>query len=153
MGKGTLVALALVLAVAGPAGAQGRKLPDGIKVTAKADKVGPDGKQVVTVTLEMDKKWYTYANPAGLEDLVDYAMKVTVKGHNQLRSVRVDYPVGELVKNEVVGDYRIYRGKVVIKAHLQRAEGDTGPVEVTAWFNPRTNSLCMPPVRVKLPVP
>jgi hypothetical protein len=153
MGKGTLVALGLVLAVAASAGAQGLKVPDGIKVSAKADKVGPDGKQVVTVTLAMDKKWWTFANPVGLEDLSYHQTIVTVKGRDKLRSVRVDYPVGELVKNEIVGDYRIYRGKVVIRAHVRRAEGDTGPLEVTAVFNPRTNTLCMPPVRVKLSVP
>src|SRR5262249_33401290 len=55
-----------------PAAQGGAKRSDSVvKVTAKAEpeKPGADGKQVVIVTLIIDKGWHLYANPVGPEDL------------------------------------------------------------------------------------
>src|SRR5262249_53577111 len=43
--------------------AQAQKSDSKVKATATADKVSADGKQKVTITLEIEKNWYIYANP------------------------------------------------------------------------------------------
>ncbi|HMF14694.1 MAG TPA: hypothetical protein VKE94_20400, partial [Gemmataceae bacterium] len=67
-----------------------------VKVTAKAEKPDDSGKQVVTITLSIDKDWYAYANPVGLEDLEAAQTVVEITGKNKLESVQLDYPKGKL---------------------------------------------------------
>src|SRR5581483_6955016 len=125
-----LTAMALLLAAAGTALAQGNKSDSVVKATAKADKPGDDGKQTVTITLEVDPEFHVYANPVGNDDFDSNKTAVTVTGKKKPESVKVDYPPGKPVKDSVVGDYKIYKGKVTIKAVVQRAKGDDGPLEV-----------------------
>ena len=53
----------------------------------------------------------------------------------------------------VVGDYSIYEGKVEIKATVQRAKGDIGPLEVKVKFQACSDvsKTCLVPATVKLP--
>jgi thiol:disulfide interchange protein len=160
MGWSCLFAVAgLVVALTvfgGSAGAQkGAKNSEAVvKVTAKADKPGADGKQVVTITLTVDKDWHTYANPVGLEDLESAQTVVEITGKNKLESVKLDYPKGKLHEDKVVGDYSIYEGKVEIKATVQRAKGDSGPLDVKVKFQACSDvtKTCLPPATVKLSV-
>jgi len=113
-----------------PALAQPKKSDAYVKVTAKADKPDADGKQTITVTVLIDKGWHIYANPVGEELLKSVQTVVTVTGKEKLQNVKVEYPAGKLIKDEVIGEWRTYEGKVEIKAHVQRAKGDAGPLEV-----------------------
>jgi hypothetical protein len=150
----TRVALALVaLAAAGPALAQGTKSDSVVKATAKADKPGDDGKQTLTITLEVDPEYHVYANPVGNEDFDSNKTTVSVTGKKKPESVKVDYPPGKAVKDSVVGDYKIYSGKVTIKAVVQRAKGDDGPLEVAVKLQACSKSKCLLPATIKLPVP
>ena len=45
------------------------KPPRLVKVDATATKIDADGKQIVTVTLDIEKNWYIYANPVKNEEL------------------------------------------------------------------------------------
>jgi hypothetical protein len=125
-----------------------------VKVTAKADKADADGKQLVTITMNVDKDWHTYANPVGLDDLESAQTVVEITSKNKPESVKIAYPKGKVQKDDVVGDYKIYEGKVEIKATVQRAKGDSGPLGVKVKFQACSDvsKTCLVPATVKLSV-
>jgi len=148
------VAAFLSLLVADDVRGQGLKKSDGVvKVSATADKPDADGKQTVTIVLAHDAGWHTYANPVGLEDLASAQTSVTVSAKEKPDDVKVEYPAGKLVKDKVVGDYKVYEDKVTIKAAVKRAKGDASPLEVTVKFQACTDKQCLLPAAVKLTVP
>ncbi len=145
---------------AAPAGATNEARPQGnptrsdsvVKVAAKAEKPDADGKQLVTITLTIDKGWHVYANPVGAEDLA--AAQTTVSfGKVKPEDVRIEYPKGTEVEDKVVGKYRTFQGTVTIKATVQRAKGDAGPLEVAVKFQACTKQQCLLPATVKVTVP
>jgi hypothetical protein len=150
----TVVALIAgsMLAVA-PVLAQGKKSDSVVKVSARGEKPGADGKQVVHITLEMEPKWHVYANPVGNEDIASNQTTVSITSKSKLESVKIDYPAGELVKDKVVGDYKIYKGKVTIKATIQRGKDDTGALDVTVKLQACSDKECLLPATVKTSVP
>ncbi len=132
-----------------------KKADSVVKVTASADKADADGKQVVVVTLTIDKDWHAYANPVILEDLASVQTTVKITSQGKPAEAKIEYPKGKLVKDPVVGDYAIYEGKVEIKAAVRRAKGETGPLEVSVLFQAcnDTKKLCLMAATVKLTVP
>jgi uncharacterized protein YyaL (SSP411 family) len=136
-----------------PAGGAPKRSEAVVKVTATADKPSADGKQTVTVTLAIDKDWHTYANPVGNSDLESARTTVTVDGKAKPRGVKVEYPKGKKVKDPLVGDYQVYEGNIEIKAVVERAAGDTGPLDVTVKLQACNDKMCLPPATVKLTAP
>lgn len=150
----TALGVLTVFGLSGASGQGGPKRSDGVvKVSAAADKPGEDGKQVVTVTLKMDKDWHTYANPVGLEDLAEAQTVVTVAAKGKALDAKVEYPAGKVIKDKVVGNYKVYDDTATIKATVTRAKGDTGPLEVTVKFQACTETKCLLPASVKVSVP
>jgi thiol:disulfide interchange protein len=147
-----LLALGLVLAYGTDVSAQPKKSSDVVKATAKADKPGEDGKQVVTITLEIDPKYHLYANPVKHEDFEDNATVVTVTGKEKPESVKVEYPAGKEKESKLVGKYMIYKDKVTIKAVVQRAKGDSGPLAVAIKVQACDENSCLQPGTVKVAV-
>jgi hypothetical protein len=147
-----LAVLAALLASAQVVLAQGKKSDSVVKAKAAADKP-TEGKQVITVTLEIDPKYHIYANPVGLSDLESTQTVLKVAGKAKLDSVKVEYPPGKLVKDQVVGDYKIYEGKVKIKATVQRSKNDTGALEVSIKLQACSKTGCLLPATIKVPVP
>lgn len=117
-----------------------------VKVDATAG-TSADGQQVIRVTLAIDKDYHIYANPAGDENVI--ATTVTVKGANEATTAIASYPAGRLSEH----GYKYYEDKVVIPATVQRAAGDTGPLEVSIRFQACDKRSCLPPVTVKRTVP
>jgi DsbC/DsbD-like thiol-disulfide interchange protein len=153
--RGLLVAAfvtGLVLGAPAGARAQAKKSDSVVKAAAKADKPGADGKQVVTVTLTIDKGWHIYANPVGLSDLDSAQTTLKFTGKLKPEAVKIDYPAGKVVKDAVLGDYKIYKDKVTIKATVQRAKGDTSPLEVSASIQACNDRGCLLPSTIKVPV-
>jgi DsbC/DsbD-like thiol-disulfide interchange protein len=147
-----LVALGFVLS-AEYGDAAPKKSDSEVKITAKADKPDGDGKQTVTVTIMINKSWHIYANPVGLDDFANAATVVTVTGKNKLEDVKVDYPAGTLVKDKMLGNYRVYEEKVEIKAVVKRAKNDTGALEVSVQLMAcNDKNACLAPATVKVPV-
>jgi DsbC/DsbD-like thiol-disulfide interchange protein len=154
------LAAAAVLVLGGlgtPAARAGKKLltsADKVMATAKATTPDASGKQVVTVTLTIDKGWHLYANPAGF-DLVEPAKtEVTITGKAKPRSVKVEYPPGTPHKDEdLKGTYNIYEGQVTIRAVVQRAAGDAGPLQVAVRVNACDATKCLAPGKIELKVP
>jgi DsbC/DsbD-like thiol-disulfide interchange protein len=143
------VALALVT-LAGGARAQLMKSDTVVKAEATADKVGADGAQAVTITLTIDKGWHVYANPAENADLTDSQTTVSLTSKNKLDDVKITYPAGTLIKDKVVGDYRVYEDKVTIKATVRRAKGDTEPIDVAVKLQACNDSNCLAGATIKL---
>ena len=141
------------LLVTGPAVHGQAKSSSVVKVTAEADKPGDDGKQVITITLTAEKPWHVYANPVGNPDLVDAQTTVTISGKGKPEVVKVEYPAGKVVKDKVVGDYKIYEDKVTIKATIKRAKGDTEKVDVAVKLQACNDKTCLMGETVKLTVP
>src|SRR5262245_22576315 len=151
----SLLALAagLLLACGSAALAQGKKSDSVVKAKATATKLGDDGKQTVEITLEIDSAYHLYANPVGHADFKDAETSVSVTGKKELQAVKLTYPAGEVKKDKDVGDYKIYTGKVTIKAEVQRAKGDTDPLEVTVKLQACNDKLCLAPGKITLSVP
>jgi thiol:disulfide interchange protein len=151
---GLLVAAAALLGLGVVPADAGAKSKSVTKVTAAATKPDADGKQVVTVTLTIESPWYAYANPVGLEDLEGAQTTVKIASKTgKLADVKIEYPAGKLKKDNLVGSYKVYEDKVSIKGTVRRAQGDTGPLEVTVKYmtcNPK--GVCLPPETVKLNV-
>jgi DsbC/DsbD-like thiol-disulfide interchange protein len=144
----------LALAVcAAPASARGKKSNDVVKAVAEATRPDADGNQTITLTLTVEKPYHIYANPVGNDSLDDAATVVAIEAKEKPEAVKVDYPPGEVKKDAALGDYKIYEGKVTIKAQVRRARGDSGPLAVSIKLQACDKSSCLVPGTVKLTVP
>jgi DsbC/DsbD-like thiol-disulfide interchange protein len=153
LGGASVVFLALAVAIGGaPAlGAGGKKTESQVKLTALASKIDADGRQVVTITMDINSGWHAYANPVQFEDLEAAQTTVKISSATKLQEVKVKYPEG---KRHTVGKdtYFAYEGKIEITAAIKRAAGDTGPLDVTVKYMTCNKTMCLPPEQVKLQV-
>jgi len=147
-----LVLLAVLVGDKGTALAQAKKSDSVVKVEAKADKPDADGKQTITITLDIEKPWHIYANPVENEELDNAKTVVNVASKKKLENIKVTYPAGKLQK-EQTGSYKIYEGKVTIKAQVKRARGDNGPLEVAVKLQACNDKTCLFPVTIKKELP
>jgi hypothetical protein len=131
-----------------------RKSEDVVKASLKSEpeKPGADGRQTVTVTLEIEKKWHIYANPIGNDELKDSQTVVTVTGKTPPK-FKVEYPAGKVIKDKVLGDYKVYEDKVAIKLTVERNAGDKEALEVNVKFQACDDKSCLLPSTVKLTMP
>lgn len=149
-----LLALAVVATAALHGDAAGDKKRTETKVSIKADKPGDDGKQTITVILDVNAGWYAYANPVGNEDLESTATVIKVSAKDKGTAVKVAYPTGKVKKDNLVGNYNVYEGKTEIPVMVQRAKGDTGPLEVSVrYMTCSPKGVCLPFETVKFTVP
>lgn len=145
---------AALVAVSAPARAQGpKKSEDLVKITAKADKPDADGNQIVTLKLQVEKSWHLYANPVGQEDLLSSQTTVNSAGKGKAEVLKVEYPPGKEIKDPTIGNYKVYEDTVTIKAHVRRAKGDTGPLELKVKFQACNDKSCLLPSTVTVKVP
>lgn len=136
-----------------PVDGGGKKSDAEVKVNIEAGKAEA-GKQVITIRLEINKGWHIYSNPVGNDDLAGAQTVVMVKGKTKPASVKIDYPTPHIIKDKVLGNYGTYDGKIAIKATVQRAEGDAGPLEVSVRFQAcNDRGSCLFPATVKKQVP
>ncbi len=111
--------------------AEPTKSADVVKCDVTAAKPGADGTQVITVGLDVQSGWHVYANPVGAQLLETTATKVSFEGKAKVEVVKAEYPQGKTVHDDdLKADYRIYEGKVQIKATVKRSAGD-GPLKVS----------------------
>ena len=119
-----------------------------VKATATATKIA-NGKQTLTITLEIAKDWYIYANPVNYDQYENNRTRVTVKADGKV-TADVNYPKGTK-KDE---KYYTYQGKVVIVCEVTRSPGDTSPLQVGIDVNScgLVNMECLLPARIKLTI-
>lgn len=118
-----------------------------VKITAKAEKPDADGKQAVTITINIDKPWHIYANPVELDTLA--SVQTNVKVLSKVEDAKFTYPAGILVKDDTVGNYRKYEGTITIKGTVRRARGDTSPLEMSMKIQACDDAKCRLPSTVK----
>ncbi len=133
------------------------KQEDPVKLSAAVmpEKPGADGKQTVTLTMEVAKGWHAYANPAGIDSLIPTTVTVNAKAKPE--DVKVEYPKGREMKDPGLEQtVRVYEGKTEIKVSLRRAviDGrvDESPLEVIVRYQVCDDKRCLPPKTVKLQV-
>jgi len=152
-----LASLAVLLAAVAGGSSEARPPKDSsavVKASAEAGKADADGKQTVTVTLVIDKSWHVYANPVGLQDLVDAQTVVTFAAKEPVRVLKLDYPPGKSMPDKVLGsDYKVYEDRAEIKAVVQRAKGDASPLEATVAVQACNDRTCLFPARLKATAP
>jgi len=148
------ISLAIVgaFSLLGAAALSGEKSDTKVKAAATSKKSGTDGKQTVTITLDIEKDWYIYANPlnANTDVLNENVTRVFVKGKDKVQTT-IKYPPGkqkELDKYK----YDTYEGKVVIQADVVRTMGDGSPLEVSIHVNACRKAECLLPAVIKLQV-
>lgn len=144
--------LALLFCNAATALGQARKSDSLVKVDATADKPDADGKQTVTLTLEIDRGWHIYANPVDNEDLASVQTVVSIASKGKLDEVKIEYPAGKQ-EGEKDLKYKVYEDKVVIKARVKRAKGNNDPLEVTIKLQACNDKTCLQPATIKKEVP
>jgi len=136
-------------------GGPAKKSDSVVKASAKADKPAEGNKQTIVVTLMVEKDWHIYANPVDNEMQEPAKTEVKVAGKGLPKAIKIDYPTGKKVEDKLVGEYRIYEGKVEIKVQIERAAGDKEPVEISVKIlacNDKTK-VCLLPATIKLTVP
>ena len=131
-------------------GVDGKKSDSVVKVTAKADKPSDDGKQVIKVTMAIDKGWHVYANPIGNEDLESAQTKITIAGIEKSK-VRIEYPKGKLVRDKLVGDYNVYDNEAVITVHVDwPKDSSPTPLEISIKLQACNDKSCLLPATIKV---
>jgi DsbC/DsbD-like thiol-disulfide interchange protein len=123
-----------------------------VKIAARGSKPDADGKQTVTVSIQIDKGWHIYANPIGNDGLKSIQTVVTLAGKEKLQDVKIEYPAGKVHKDATLGDYKIYEDQVEIKAQVQRAKGDTSPLEASVKIQACDEKKCLLISTVNVPV-
>ena len=143
---------AVLMLLAGPACllAAPIKSDSVVKATATAEKPDAAGKQVVTLTLAIDKGWHLYANPVGAEDFASVQTTVKVKAKGPLDGVKVVYPTGKEIKDATLGAYKVYEDTAAITITANRAKGDDSPLELTIKVQACNEKTCLLPAEVKL---
>jgi DsbC/DsbD-like thiol-disulfide interchange protein len=111
----------------------GGKSETKVKATAVTTKLDKDGKQKVTITLDIDKGWYIYANPVGNDIFEDNHTQISITAKQKLK-VDLAYPPGK-VKTEGKTTVKIYQPTVIIEANVQRTPGDASSLEVKIDVN------------------
>lgn len=149
---GVLALGAILVGKVEPALAQAKKSDSVVKVEVTADKPDADGKQTLTITLDIDKDWHIYANPVDNEDLTNAQTVISVTSKGKLANVKVMYPAGKL-QGEKDEKYKVYEGRVAIKAQVKRANGDNQPLEVAIKLQACDARTCLVPAIIKKEVP
>lgn len=108
-----------------------------VRIEATADKPATDGTQRIRVKITIQDGYWMFANPTGNENFLSET-KLSVAG----KDAKVTYPRGQIVKDEVVGDYNVYRGAVTLEAVVKRAAGE-GPLEIGVRVRPYDRRGCL----------
>ena len=141
--------------VVGAVDAQDNKSFKYVRISATAAKPADNGKQVVTVVLDIDKACFLFANPVGNEDLEDFATKLTIKSAGKAVSAKVTYHEGTTVEEKLTGKYKVYKEKVTIVAVVDRTPGDDLRLEADIRMqgvHMSTAIACLLPSTVRLMV-
>ena len=112
---------------------------DKVKVTAVATKPDAEGKQTVTITLDIENGWHLYANPVNCEflELEQVVVKIVAK---EEAKVKVNYPAG-MTRFAGRERYDTYERTVKVQATVARTKGDSSPLEIKIFMRPMSNVI------------
>ena len=100
-----------------------------VKVQATAEKPNGTGHQVVTISLDIDEKYFLIGDKVP-DDLAESRFRVRFLINGKPAESEITYPAGKIEKNKPLGDFTIYEGKVTCKGTIRREAGDTSPIEL-----------------------
>lgn len=145
----TLAVLCSLTVVLNMAAAGGSKKSDS-KVKAKivSSKLSSTGQQTVTIELKVDKGWYIYANPVGNKLLAPNATTVKVKGN--VKGVKVAFPIPKVKKDDVIGDYNYYQGKILLNVSMQNPSKQATDFVIQVNACDSVRGICLQPGQLKL---
>ena len=130
--------------------AQGAKKSESVvRAKVAAAKPDADGKQVLTVTLIMDKDWHTYANPVPKDFPGEPTLLLVSRA--KAEDVTVDTPKGDRQATPPSAT-TVYDDTVDIKVTVKRAK-DAGPLELQVKVQACSDKQCLLPSTLKLNVP
>jgi hypothetical protein len=86
------------------------------------------GRQKVSVILQIEKGYHLIGRNV-TKDLEPARLRIEFSQNGKAVQASSGYPFGKKVKDEILGDYTIYQGEVMIIAEVRRAPGETGPLE------------------------
>lgn len=122
-----------------------------VKVSAKATKPDASGKQVITVTMDINEGWYIYANPVKNKEMLNQQTILNIEGIAP-EKVEVRYPSGK-EKSSELGIHNIYQGKVAIQAAVQRSSDDAALEVGVTFMACHEKGKCLLPAVVKFKLP
>ena len=106
-----------------------------------------DGKRTFTLTLTVEKPWHLYANPVGLDSLIESQTEVSVYVGGKKVESKVEYPKGKADNDATLGKYFVYEGAVTLTGTFPATDGE---VEVRVQLSACKEGLCLPPSVLKL---
>lgn len=132
-----------------------------VKATLSATKADKDGKQTVTITLEIEKGWYIYANPTNHNEAADLVAPNRTSVTFKKTEAKIKYPAGKTKMEPIgkeIGRWNIYQDKVEIVAEIRRPNDGSiieASVDVNAChINEKgLTGTCLPPGKIVLKVP
>jgi hypothetical protein len=123
-----------------------------VKASATATNPDTEGRQDITIQLDIKEGYRILANPVQNADLDAVQTTVTIASAKKLQDVKIEYPPG---KRKALGRdeyFYVYEGKIKIKAFVKRSEGDTTPLDATIRCFPRNEDRVCLPERIKLQI-
>jgi hypothetical protein len=123
-----------------------------VKASAISTKPDTEGRQSITIQLDIKEGHRILANPVQDADLVAVQTTVTIASAKKLQEVKIEYPPGK--RKALPGDegFYVYEGKIKIKAFVKRSEGDVTPLDVTVRCFPRNDRRVYLPEKIKLQI-
>lgn len=68
------------------------------------------------------------------EEFKSLKFRIAISEKGKQIEADVDYPKGKIKKDDIFGNYAIYRGKVVVHAITQRGMKSDGPMQVEVFM-------------------
>src|SRR5262245_43164434 len=123
-----------------------------VNATTTVTSLDADGKQTVSVALDIEKDWHVYAYPR-TKEFSGVPTPIIATDKPKPQEVKVDYPPGKVMQFPSGDEYKAYEDKLTIPVAVRRAKGDTSPLQVTVKFQACTDKKCLLPATVQLTVP
>jgi uncharacterized protein len=126
---------------------------DVVKATATLGPADKDGKRALTVQVQIDKPWHTYANPVENDDLEGARTNVEVYAAGKKLPAKIEYPKGSVEKDEKGAEYRVFVGEIAITGTV--SPKDSAELEVRVKVQACTsgeNGRCLQGATLKIPV-
>jgi hypothetical protein len=128
-----------------------------VKATARATRPDANGKQTVTITLDIEKDWHIFGNPVGSGPYENCRTIVAIDSEynragfllQKKLTANVKYPPGKL-HVEGKDQLSIYEGRAVIQVEVLRTVNDSSPLEVNIDLNACNEGSCLPRGTIKL---
>lgn len=134
-------------------GHAGMKSDSQVKAAIEASKPDAEGKQVITITLDVNKGWYIYANPIDNKDFLPNQTNLRVLAGKKEVEAKFDFPPG-VTKTVGKESYKVWKDKITIKAHVVRP-ADVKEMEIHVRLSSCSEAemICLIPATVRLKVP